>query len=354
MKRTRCRYQPKRKKGWGLIVFILIAAGIIFCMGKAGLPESWEKEQLLPQLKQAEEVMARVFGQEEEEKPDETSGIRQDPSEDMPWLAAEFLENALPETLRQGRPFEEENSVAASAQEAPGAGEEEKAAEENGQAQEPAQEAAAASVSGDNVLVSEPVEGAVLIYHTHSTESYEPYSDGNYHVLQEEGTVRDVGNVLESALKEKGITVYHDKTLHDSPSYNNSYSRSLQTLKNQLAAREDIVLVVDLHRDAASAGKKYDTTKVNGKTASSFHIVVGNKNENAGALMDFANQVIETANRLYPGLGGKIIQREYKFNGYLSDHSLLLEVGNNLNTIEEVRETGRALGDVLAEVMKSF
>ena len=125
MKRTRRRYQPKRKKGWGLIVFILIAAGIIFCMGKAGLPESWEKEQLLPQLKQAEEVMARVFGQEEEEKPDETSGIRQDPSEDMPWLAAEFLENALPETLRQGRPFEEENSVAASAQEAPGAGEEE-------------------------------------------------------------------------------------------------------------------------------------------------------------------------------------------------------------------------------------
>ena len=65
----------------------------------------------------------------------------------------------------------------------------------------------------------------VIIYHTHSTESYMPYDESNYHREEEEGTVRDVGNVLEKELKKKGINVIHDKTLHDRPSYNESYNR---------------------------------------------------------------------------------------------------------------------------------
>ena len=59
----------------------------------------------------------------------------------------------------------------------------------------------------------------VIIYHTHSTESYMPYKESNYHREAEEGTVRDVGNVLETELKKRGINVIHDKTIHDRPSY---------------------------------------------------------------------------------------------------------------------------------------
>ena len=55
----------------------------------------------------------------------------------------------------------------------------------------------------------------VIIYHTHSTESYMPYKESNYHRTVEEGTVRDVGNVLETELKKRGINVIHDKTVHD-------------------------------------------------------------------------------------------------------------------------------------------
>ena len=47
----------------------------------------------------------------------------------------------------------------------------------------------------------------VIIYHTHSTESYMPYDESNYHRTDEEGTVRDVGNVLENELKKKGINL---------------------------------------------------------------------------------------------------------------------------------------------------
>ena len=67
----------------------------------------------------------------------------------------------------------------------------------------------------------------VIIYHTHTTESYQPYSESNFHRVKETGTVRDVGNVLTEELNNLGIGVVHDKTIHDRPSYNQSYDRSL-------------------------------------------------------------------------------------------------------------------------------
>ena len=113
--------------------------------------------------------------------------------------------------------------------------------------------------------------------------------------------------------------------------------------------------MIDLHRDAmSSSGKKYSTVTVNGVTASSFNIVVGKQNDNYPQLMDFAGRVISKANELYPGLGGRIIERDYKFNQYLSDYYLLLEVGNNGNTIDETEATGRLLGDVLEAVMREI
>ena len=199
------------------------------------------------------------------------------------------------------------------------------------------------------------VTGSVLVYHTHSTESYEPYSEGNYHITGDKGTVRNVAESLAGGLASKGITVYHDKTLHDNPTYTNSYGRSLNTAKSYLNQYGDIKVVIDLHRDAmAASGKKYSTVEVNGARAVSFNVVVGRQNSNYSQLMNFAGQVISKANELYPGLGGRIIEREYKFNQYLSDHYLLLEVGNNGNSIEEAELTGKLLADVIEAVMREI
>ena len=43
-----------------------------------------------------------------------------------------------------------------------------------------------------------------------------------------------------------------------------------------------------------------------------------------------------------------------EFNQYLSDHYLLLEVGNNGNTIEEAEMTGKLLADVIEAVMREI
>ena len=174
----------------------------------------------------------------------------------------------------------------------------------------------------------------VIIYHTHSTESYMPYDESNYHREEEEGTVRDVGNVLEKELKKKGINVIHDKTLHDRPSYNESYNRSLETIQTLTKKYPTAKYVIDLHRDAAAASAtegKY--IEIDGKRVAKFSMVVGKQNDNYTELYAFAKKISEKSEKLYKGYGGAIIEQNYKYNEFVSDRALLLEIGNNKNTI---------------------
>jgi stage II sporulation protein P len=199
---------------------------------------------------------------------------------------------------------------------------------------------------------SKPV---VIIYHTHATESYQPVTEGNFHSLNEYGTVREVGDVMTAELEAKGIQVIHDKTVHDSPSYNQSYSRSLETIQKLMGENKTTQIVVDLHRDAASySGNVGKSVTIKKETVAKYSLVVGTGNPNVEALKLFANHINKKAEDLYPGFGGKIIEKQYKFNQYVSDYHILLEVGNNQNTIEEAKACGKYFADVLAESIKDI
>lgn len=192
----------------------------------------------------------------------------------------------------------------------------------------------------------------VIIYHTHSTESYMPYKESNYHREAEEGTVRDVGNVLEAELKKKGINVIHDKTIHDRPSYTASYGRSRETIKALMQKYPTAKYVIDLHRDAAAASSKEGKKmKIGDADVATFSLVVGRGNQNYVELYGFAKKVSQTAESLHKGFGGPIIEKEYRFNEFVSNRAILLEVGNNKNTIEEARACVRCFADVLAKII---
>ncbi len=193
----------------------------------------------------------------------------------------------------------------------------------------------------------------VIIYHTHSTESYQPFNGSNFHRVKEEGTVRDVGNQMAKELNELGIGVIHDKTIHDRPSYNDSYTRSLETVTALQKQYPTAKYIIDLHRDAAAyAGNVGKTMTINGETVAQFSLVVGQDNGNFQKLMSYAKQVSETAESMYPGFGGRIIKKEYRYNEYIADKCLLLEIGNNQNKIGEVRKTGKYFARVLASVIE--
>jgi len=103
----------------------------------------------------------------------------------------------------------------------------------------------------------------IIIYHTHTCESYtssEAYKyqmTGNYRTTDLNYTVSRVGDELEKYLKNYNKTVIHDKTYHDYPSYNGSYGRSLKTLEGILEKNKDAEITIDLHRDAIGSSNTY-------------------------------------------------------------------------------------------------
>lgn len=193
----------------------------------------------------------------------------------------------------------------------------------------------------------------VIIYHTHSSESYQPYSESNFHREEETGTVREVGNVMAEELNKKGIAVVHDRTVHDRPSYNQSYERSLNTVTALMRQYPTAEIVIDLHRDAAAyTGNKGETIVINGETVAKYKLVVGRGNDNYTELISFARAVNAASEGLYPGFGGKILEKEYRYNEYIADRYLLLEVGNNQNDIEHAKNTGKYFAHVIASVLE--
>ncbi len=100
----------------------------------------------------------------------------------------------------------------------------------------------------DNVRVTRQIQD-ILIYHTHSCETYSNSPTGNYHSNDPENSVIEIGNLLTTQLTNKGWGVVHNTTIHDNPSYNNSYSNSLKTVKSMLSTYNSVDIAIDLHRD---------------------------------------------------------------------------------------------------------
>ena len=191
----------------------------------------------------------------------------------------------------------------------------------------------------------------VLIYHTHATESYLPSSQGNFHILQEENTVRDVGNVLEATLEDAGIAVVHDKTIHDNPSYDNSYTRSYETVKALLKKYPSIECIIDLHRDATAGSEAGPVQTVNGKTCAVYFYVISNTTKTYSGNSSFLGKLNSIA-QSYDGYTGEILERPYWYNQELSEKSILIEMGNNRNNIKEVRNCAEVYGKILAKALK--
>lgn len=193
--------------------------------------------------------------------------------------------------------------------------------------------------------------GNIIIYHTHATESYLPAAASNAHTTELKSTVREAAETLSAQLKNHGYSVVHDMTLHDYPSYNKSYNRSLETVKKLCSSYSNKKMVIDFHRDAATSNGKAKTATINGEKVAAFCLVVGTQNDNYKTIRAFADKITAKANEMYPGFAKSIVEKPYKFNEYVSDCYILLEVGNNANTIDEVNAAMPYLANVFTEVL---
>ena len=127
-------------------------------------------------------------------------------------------------------------------------------------------------------------EPQVLIMHTHTTESYEPYERDFYdagfssRTTDERMNMAAVGEAIAKQLEAAGIGVIHDTTMHDYPSYNGSYDRSRETVQAILEEYPSIKIVLDVHRDAierAGGERIAPVAEINGKNAAQVMIISG-------------------------------------------------------------------------------
>ena len=203
-------------------------------------------------------------------------------------------------------------------------------------------------------------EPTVLILHTHATESYTKplgasYEEsGDYRTADTGYNMVSIGDALAELLEEGGITVLHDRTLHDLPSYNGAYDASRSAVRAYLEQYPSIKLILDLHRDAASsAGSQLSTTTtLGGQKTARLMLVMGtgegglnypNWQEN----LSLALKLQVLLEQQMPGICRDLSLRSQRFNQDLHPGTLLVEVG----AAGDTREAALAAIKPLAEAI---
>ena len=203
----------------------------------------------------------------------------------------------------------------------------------------------------------------ILIFHTHTCESYTPTEQynyqqtGNFRTTDLNFSVARVGDELTNYLMGYGFNVNHDKTYHDYPAYTGSYTRSKATVENILKSNSSDI-IIDLHRDAIGSKSNYDpSVKIGDDTVAQLMFVIGT---NGGGLyhpnwqsnLKFAIELQQKANEIYPGLFKTMIVRNSRYNQHLGKAACIIEVGATGNTLEQCMNSMKYLAKVLDEYRK--
>lgn len=196
----------------------------------------------------------------------------------------------------------------------------------------------------------------IVLFHTHGTESYQPDNGQNFRTLEEDMNVTGIGNRIAASLEGKGINVTHLQEYNDYPDYNSSYANSNYAVSKVLSTDKKNLLI-DIHRDGAEENSYYEevlskvkSIDINNKTAATCTLVVGEKNGNYNQIKETADKFYSMAEEMYPGLFRKIIVRPGAyFNQYLSDSSMLIEIGSSLNTLQEAQYSADLVSEILLE-----
>ncbi len=209
-------------------------------------------------------------------------------------------------------------------------------------------------------------EPQVLIVHTHTTESYEPYqrsyydADYPFRTRDPDCNMTRVGEALAQKLAEHGISVLHDGTIHDYPAYTGAYDRSEVTIRAALEEYPSIKVIIDLHRDAISSADGSRTApvaEIEGRNAAQFMIITGCDDGRFGNMPDYLENfrlaclIQSSAETLYPGLARPILFDYRNYNQHISTGSLLIEVGSHANSLDEAVYSGELLGDCMADAL---
>ncbi len=212
----------------------------------------------------------------------------------------------------------------------------------------------------DLSMKKDPSVPQILIYHTHSQETYADYATGN-----KKATVVELGSRLTALLEEKGYQVIHDTTSYDMAAgkldRNHAYNYALDGIMGILQKYPSIQVVLDLHRDGVKESLHMVRT-VNGKATAPIMFFNGMSQTPEGEIeylknpyktenLAFSLQMQLLAEEKYPDLTRKIFLKGLRYNLHVRPRSALIEVGAQTNTLEEALNAMEPLADLLDQVL---
>lgn len=209
-----------------------------------------------------------------------------------------------------------------------------------------------ATVKQDNSNVQ------ILIYHTHSQETYIDSIPGDSST-----SIVGVGEHLSEILRTQyGFNVLHHTGEYDVESRDYAYSNAAIGLEKVLAENPTIEVMIDLHRDETNPNTKLVTT-IQDKTMAKFMFFNGLCYTRAlGSLTNLPNPYVQdnisfafqmqlAAEEHYPGLTRRIYLKGYRYNLHYRSKSLLIELGSQTNTVEEAMNSCEPLAHIIAMIL---
>ena len=186
----------------------------------------------------------------------------------------------------------------------------------------------------------------VYLYHTHTYEAYEMDADHRYTPTETWRTADHrynmvrVGEELTACLQSAGVMVTHDTADYEMPRLSTAYSRSLEGIR--AAAREGYDLYIDLHRDSYSKGNGPNTVQLRDVPCARLLILIG---QGKGTSFDekpdwqanekAARVLCDALNERAEGLCRGVSLKSGRYNQQAATPSMLIEVGNNQNTLPQ-------------------
>lgn len=194
--------------------------------------------------------------------------------------------------------------------------------------------------------------GRVLLYHTHTWEAYEMTEDTQYTPTETWRTKDDrynmvrVGKELKKELEKLGFEVVHDTTAFEPPTLSSAYTRSLSMLEERLAAGERYDYILDIHRDAYSGAYNGANGVHSGDENLAYVMMLVGKGTGATHSgfderpdwpknLELAQRITDAMNAQVEGVARDVKIKTGRFNQHVSTGALLIEVGNNRNTLAE-------------------
>ena len=178
-------------------------------------------------------------------------------------------------------------------------------------------------------------------------------ASGTYRTLDTNCNVVRVGDEIAAVLSSYGISVLHDRTLHDADSYNDAYNSSYDSIERYLEKYPSITCILDVHRDAIqdTNGNQYKLVSLEDPHIAQCCLVMGVAHDGWRDNLQLAIAVQENLNTLSPTLMRPIAARDYRYNQQFVPGSMLLEVGAAGNSLDEAILGARYFAKGFAETI---